>query len=215
MAAGRVEPARQITGPTRRRLRWRFEKSPAISNSGLNHSGAGTYQCPVSALPHSSHFEIKMRFAEFAASAAVAAALFAGSQTHAAPVVVGTYYDETITGTCSSQTNCSVFFSQTPANKMVMVKKLHCKIQTTQPIYVGGLFVSTDGIPNALQRWLPLPLPNVAYTGPVPNTDFSAFFDMTTEWLVGQGRFPFVRVSTATTSNSAILCTLIGALVDP
>jgi hypothetical protein len=38
---------------------------------------------------------------------------------------------------------------------------------------------------------------------------------MTTEWLVGQGRFPFVRVSTATTSNSAILCTLIGALVDP
>jgi hypothetical protein len=156
-----------------------------------------------------------MRFAEFATSAVVAAALFAGSQVRAAPVVVGTYYDETISGSCSSQTNCSMFFTQTPANKMVMVHKLHCKIQTTQPLYVGGLFISADGSPNALQRWLPLPLPNGAYTGPASNTEFNAYFDMTTEWLIGQGRFPFVRASTATASNSVISCTLIGVLVDP
>ncbi|MBR0690014.1 hypothetical protein JQ612_19005 [Bradyrhizobium manausense] len=156
-----------------------------------------------------------MRFAEFATSAVVAAALFAGSQAHAAPVVVGTYYDETISAGCNGQLNCSAFLTQTPANKMVMVKKLHCKVQTTQPIYVGGLFISTDGSSNAIQRWLPLPLPENAYTGPVPNTEFKAYFDMTTEWLIGQGRFPFVRISTESSSNTVVICTLIGTLVDP
>lgn len=156
-----------------------------------------------------------MRFAEFARSAVVAATLFAGTQAHAAPVTVGTYYDETISGSCGSQTNCSVFFAQTPANKLVQVHKLHCGIQTTQPIAFGGLFISTDGTPNAIQRWLPLPFPNTQYSGPASNTEFNAHFDMNTEWLIGQGRFPFIRASTATASNSVISCTLIGALVDP
>lgn len=156
-----------------------------------------------------------MHFAQFARSAVAAAAIFAGSQAHAAPVTVGTYYDETISGSCSSQTNCSVFFAQTPANKLVQVHKLHCVIRTTQPISIGGLFISTDGSPNAIQRWLPLPFPNTQYSAPASNTEFSAYFDMTTEWFIGQGRFPFIRASTATASNSVIQCTLIGALVDP
>ncbi len=169
----------------------------------------------LSAAHRSLHLEIKMRFAEFAKSAVVAAALFAGSQAHAAPVIVGTYYDETISGSCSSQTNCSVFLTQTPSSKLVSVHKLHCRIQTTQPIYVGGLFISTDGSQNAIQRWLPLTFPSTEYSAPASNTEFRAYVDMSTEWLIGQGRFPFIRASTGTPSNSTITCTLIGALVDP
>lgn len=156
-----------------------------------------------------------MRFAEFAKSAVVAIALLAGTQAYAAPVTVGTYYDETISGSCSSQTNCSVFFTQAPSNKLVSVRKLHCRIETTQPLYVGGLFISMDGSQNAIQRWLPLTLPSIEYSAPASNTAFRAYVDMNTEWLIGQGRFPFIRASTVTASNSTITCTLIGALVDP
>ena len=73
-------------------------------------------------------------FSRLAQIAGLALGLTIGNQTNAAPLAYGTYYDETQVVSCAGSNNCRVNFSQLPADKLLMVQKINCSIQTTQPI---------------------------------------------------------------------------------
>lgn len=136
-----------------------------------------------------------------------------GFGASAAPLSYGGYYDETIGNiVCSAGTICRVNFSQTPANKLVMIRKLNCAISATTPVIEGYLMVATTNGGGSIGRNVPLPIPSV--TSMIGNAHF-VNFEADIHWLIGQGRFPFVQITTYLNSDAQLKCTLTGDLVDP
>jgi hypothetical protein len=162
--------------------------------------------------------EAKMHFARLAQIATVLATFVIGSHANAAPVVYGTYYDESVPlGQCPGMTNnCAAFFSQLPSNQLTKVRRIHCFVRTTQRIVQATLEVSAapNGA-NVLSRFVPIPLPASSVT-PTSDGVYHTSLDLDTEWLVGQSRFPFVGVGLAAVGGVTLFqCTLIGDLIDP
>ncbi len=150
-------------------------------------------------------------FSRFTQFALVALALVFGSPAGAAPLTYGTYYDETVSTSCIA-TSCRLFFSQTPADKLLMVNKINCNIVSQlQPTDLILQISSTLG-GNPLTRHL-----RMSFSAP----QFVAGFYVVnmredTHYLVGQGRFPSVLLgSNNTSSNFSMDCTIIGDLVTP
>ncbi|MGY8705409.1 hypothetical protein RAD16_06645 [Bradyrhizobium sp. 18BD] len=157
-----------------------------------------------------------MRFARLAASAALAVSLVTTTPSIAAPVTVGTYYDETATAVCGPAFTCSVWFSQTPSDMLLLVQKVHCGV-VGQPniIQIARLMIAATKGGTSLQRVLPLPLVSLT-GGTAVSGSFYQSIDTDAQWLIGQGRFPFVQVY-ASASNASISteCTISGQLVAP
>ncbi|MBR0689816.1 hypothetical protein JQ594_28160 [Bradyrhizobium manausense] len=143
-------------------------------------------------------------------------ALFIGPQTHAAPTIYGTYYDETASSVTACQNTyvCRQFLSQLPSDKLLMVTKLICVFVTQARVTEAQLYVSTtnDGS-GTLPRHLNLPLP----AAPAPSTSglYYTTVDMEPQWLLGQGRYPYVVIVTSGSGSMAIDCTIRGELVTP
>lgn len=139
--------------------------------------------------------------------------LVPAANSSAAPLSYGTYYDETVSApTCVSTSVCSVYFSVTPADKLLMIKKINCTFNTPSAVQVAVLEIATTSHGSALQRVFPLPMP------PAQNASGNYYTSLESQpdWLVGQSRFPFILFSTITSSNFMNgTCTLRGELVDP
>ena len=156
-----------------------------------------------------------MNFTRFLPFAAVAIALVAGSQAHSVALQYGKYYDETVVqdALACSPTFCRMYFSQLPANKLVMVRKVHCTFISAKPMLRAALNVAATSGGSAISRHLPLTM--IKDPAVSPNTFFYATVDIETQWLMGQGRFPFVELEKSDTGSSYSDCTLIGEMVDP
>jgi hypothetical protein len=154
------------------------------------------------------------RLAQFAIAAA---ALVIGSQAKSAtPLSYGNYYDEYAVALCGSTLSCKVSFGQTPSDKLVLVRKIHCRFNSAQPLSFITFNIGAISGNNALPRRLPLQFFPV-HAGAAAQSDgyFRYTVDMTTQFLVGQGRFPYVESTGTAVAVTSGECTLIGDLVAP
>jgi hypothetical protein len=149
------------------------------------------------------------RFTQFAVAALI---LTGGAQSHAAPLVYGTYYEEYQSIICSTFTSCTLFFSQTPSDRLLMLSKIDCHVQSSTPITSNFLRISANSGGQPLPtRFLPLPLTPPIFTN---NAYFMDFY-RDTHFLIGQGRFPYIVVSVVSTGSQILDCTIVGDLVTP
>ena len=87
-----------------------------------------------------------MNLIRFAKVTTIAAALVSASQSHAAPLSYGNYYDETVPlSECLSGagTSCQINFSQTPTNKLVLVTTVSCHMTSSKQPYEAFLAIAT------------------------------------------------------------------------
>ncbi|HEV2159480.1 hypothetical protein [Bradyrhizobium sp.] len=156
--------------------------------------------------------EVEMQFRALSVVLAVFVGLY-GCGASAAPLSYGGYYDETAGSlNCAGGNTCRVNFSQTPADKLVGIRKLNCAIGSTTPVTQGFLFAATTNGGPPLPRQLPLPIPSVASA---IGGNYYVNFEADAHWLIGQGRFPFVQIQTFGSSTVQMNCTVTGDLVDP
>ena len=151
-----------------------------------------------------------------ASALAAGAVLLSITPGHAAGTRFGTYYDETAASvSCVGTTSCSISFSQLPSDKLLLVRKVFCSLTTTQSRPTHAYFKVATGPYNAnpLTRHLMLPLP----AAPTADTDgyYHTSIDVDPNWLIGQSRYPYLEIVTATIQSTTIDCTLRGDLVDP
>ena len=152
-------------------------------------------------------------FARLTQFAVIALVLGIAGQAKAAPLTYGTYYDESVFVSCNSAFFCRVSFSQTPANKLLMVKKISCSSSSSTQLSQGFLQIGTIFGGNPVPRYVPLALPAPAFINGAYYTNFRE----DTHFLIGRGRFPYVEVQNGlgTPTNYSINCTLIGDLMAP
>ena len=163
-----------------------------------------------------------MLFVQFSRSAGASfllACLFAGalvtSRADATPTIYGTYYDDTpVENGCFNQTYCQFYFSQLPSNKLVLVRKILCSLTTSsRPVGVYFLVAQGSNGSNTLARRLSLPV-----LAPVVQSNgyFLTSVDVDPRFLIGQSRYPYLQISTETTSGTLYgSCSLSGDLIDP
>ena len=144
--------------------------------------------------------------------AALALALVSG-QANAAATIYGSYYDETASGICNNASTCRVNFSQLPSDKLVRVNRISCETFTSKTVTKLTFRISAtlDGA-SVSGRSLPMTVP-AAQLGTSGELFTNSRED--TNYLVGQGRFPVVLVTTADVTTFSITCTIIGDLVTP
>jgi hypothetical protein len=148
------------------------------------------------------------RFAQFAV---VVLALVIGSRVEAGPIIYGTYYDETVFAVGCSGSVCRLNFSQLPSDKLLLVNNINCQfVANAQAVsFILGISATSGGAPFG--RALLLPFPPVALI----NSYYTTTFSENTQWLIGQGRFPYVQGTFAAGLSGQMTCTLIGNLVTP
>src|SRR5688572_19505490 len=129
-------------------------------------------------------------FSRLAQFALVALALTISNQANTAPLVFGTYYDETLSLNCDNVSTCRINFSQLPADKLLMVQKINCSIISSQPVIRALFRISTTLGGDGLLRLLPMAVPPSQQV-----TGYHTNFREDTHFLVGNGRFPFVLAS--------------------
>lgn len=156
-----------------------------------------------------------MHFARFAKFAIVAAALVTGSQANSTTTTYGTYYDENagISFSCGSGTYCRLNFSQLSSTNLTKIKKLHCLVTTQSAPILVRLQVSATNNGISLGRYLPIQLPPPSAAA--SNGYIYTSILVETDWLVGQSRFPYLEVFSASPTIFGIECTLIGESVAP
>ena len=159
-----------------------------------------------------------MHLARSTQSTLVATALLTATHAQASPVIFGTYYDETpppVLTTCQSTYVCSLYFSQLPSDKLLMVTKLICGFVSQGRVLEAQLFVAQgSGASGTLPRHLVLPIPAAPVASP-SNGYFYTTVEMAPQWLVGQGRFPYIQLFTTAIGSITMDCTIRGELVDP
>jgi hypothetical protein len=109
---------------------------------------------------HKLILEAEMRFARLAQFASVALALITATNVHAASTIYGTYYDDNAAVGCASAAVCRLNFAQIPADKLLMISKITCYVNTVAgpPVELDLRISATSGGGN-LARYLNLPFP--------------------------------------------------------
>ncbi len=151
-------------------------------------------------------------FARLAQFSSVTLALVMGNYANAAPLTYRTYYDETVTNLCNGNA-CRVNFSQLPSDKLTMVSQVSCTMASTGAPVLQVLLEISAGIGGGAvsTRNYALSFPAPALTGSVYSTNVQ----QNIHYLIGQGRFPYVFVSTSNASFINMSCTIVGDLVTP
>jgi hypothetical protein len=158
--------------------------------------------------------EAQAYLARFAQCLTLVTALAAAMPVDAASAIYGNYYDETPgLQHCDGAAMCNCRFSQLPPNKLIIIKKVHFRFETSTPVVRAYLSASaTQGGPT-LGRYVPLAIPN---TVTAQNGVYFVTIDADAQWLFGQGRFPYVEVDATNTSSTFIVdCAIRGELIDP
>lgn len=122
-----------------------------------------------------------MHLARFAQFVTFVTALAAAMPANAASTIYGNYYDDTPgLQHCDGAAMCNFRFSQLPANKLIVIQKVHCRFETSTPVVRAYLSASaTQGGPT-LGRYVPLAIPNVVTA---QNGVYFVTIDADTQWL--------------------------------
>ncbi|HEV2159580.1 hypothetical protein [Bradyrhizobium sp.] len=140
-----------------------------------------------------------MRFAPFAKFTAIATTLIISTQANAAPVRYGTYYDDLQVGTsCSGNYTCQVNFSQLPSDRLLMLSKVNCSINSSQPLATAMVSASTGSGGWSLGRGVSFSLGPALFAA---NLYFYSF-ETDARFLIGQGRYPYIQASTSSFVNA-------------
>jgi hypothetical protein len=149
--------------------------------------------------------------------AVVTACLVLGAnQANAQATIYGTYYDETVLGincTNPSIVTCRVNFSQTPSDNLVMISEVSCYNSSTKQPYALALHVAATSGGDPISREL-----FIDYAPPLISTFalYAGAIHKNVQWLIGQGRYPYVEISYGSVSNNAtVRCTIVGSVVTP
>lgn len=102
-------------------------------------------------------------------------------------------------------------FRKTPADWLLMVRRMNCSISAASPVIEAVLNIATTSGGSPIQRFLTLPFGPVQLNG---STNYYNF-ESDIHWLAGQSRFPFVQLAANGALSGAISCTLTGNLVTP
>jgi hypothetical protein len=159
-----------------------------------------------------------MRFARSAKMGIAVTAIITGNFAWSAPLSYGTYYDETTSLACGFGQFCRLEFGQTPSDKLVMVRKLQCVINSSSPLSTVHLYIATSPGGSFLVRYLPLQFSPLQPGTTAQSDGFYRYaVDTSTQWLVGQSRYPVVFASLALGSSGTMSseCTIVGDLVTP
>ena len=135
------------------------------------------------------------------------------NHSNAAPLTYGTYYDETVGANCGSTSvaNCRLNFSQLPADKLLVVQKIHCSFASSAPMVQVVLHISATLGGSTLSRYVTLALPTPQV---LIGNNYWMNLREDTHWLIGQGRFPSINAGMASSGTIPLMnCTLIGELV--
>jgi hypothetical protein len=152
-------------------------------------------------------------FARLGQIAVVVLALAVGGQAKAAPLSYGTYYDEEfVQADCAGKAACQSNFTQLPSDHLVLLKKVNCTIQTSQPVAVVTVSIAQTFGGTQFGRGIFInPGPGV-----LSNSVYYYMFQTDAQILIGQGRYPFVEVQTPTNSSLFFMnCGILGDLVTP
>jgi hypothetical protein len=133
------------------------------------------------------------------------------------PLAYGNYYDQTVDSlVCFTNpiSICYLRFNQLPSNKLLLIRKIQCSFNSSGPFGHPTLYVGTSFGNNPITRHLPL---QIVELGNAVNGVYRYSVDMTTQWLVGQGRYPYIEINLATAQPAAPGggCTLIGDILNP
>ena len=127
----------------------------------------------------------------------------------AAPIIAGSYYEDTITGGCGNTTGCTSWWSQLPANQLLNVKRVNCRLggMSQTPITYKFFVASSPGGQSIGRNFF-------FRVGEVVSSGGSIYGAVNDELnvLVGAGRVPAMEIDFAVASNVTINCTLIGEL---
>ena len=163
-----------------------------------------------------------MRFTQLTKFAFAALVMLAG-QANATQTIFGTYYDDDgqRSGDCTAgATTCTIVFSQTPSNALVLVTNVACNVISGGSTVVSGIMmVQQTSTGSPLPRNLPLPLvaPTIYNNGVMSGVN-STSFNSPVNFLVGQGRYPAVQFTASSTAGlvwNPVTCHLTGSLVSP
>ena len=124
-----------------------------------------------------------------------------GSSAQAAPIIVGTYYEDNVTASCSAAP-CTAFFSAVPAGKAVLVTNIACWILVNNSTLLSAEL--TVGAGHTVRR-------ETLQVGPVmpqgANNSYTAGGEV--KFLFGQGKAPRVSAYYAGT-GSTLVCRIVG-----
>lgn len=157
--------------------------------------------------------EAKLPFARLLQVAALAVSVAVGVQAEAAPVAYGTYYDDQSVSAsgCSGVTLCRTNFSQLSSDKLFNLTKVNCQVQSNQPLIFGFVSAAATSGGGSVGRSVNFSLG--AATVAASNYFYS--FESDANFLIGQGRFPYIEVVPVTTANIILNCGIRGDLVPP
>jgi hypothetical protein len=127
----------------------------------------------------------------------------------AAPLIAGSYYEDTVTAGCGNTTGCTTWFSQLPATQLLNVKRVNCRLggMSQTPITYKFFVAPAPGVQSIGRNFF-------FRVGEVVSSGGSIYGAINDELnvLVGAGRAPAIEIDFAVASNVSINCTLIGEL---
>ena len=148
----------------------------------------------------------------FARLAAVALTFIIAARADATQLIYGSYYEDNGFVSCTSTSSCRLDFAQTSATDLTMITRINCASASTVQLTEFTLYVAatTGGTPVG-NRFLPLELPAPALV----NFVYYYNFQQDLQFLVGQGRVPYVNILNATGGTTSLRCTIVGTPVSP
>ena len=130
----------------------------------------------------------------------------------AAPLIAGSYYEDSVGVNCSSTTSCKYWFSQLPSTQLLNLKRVNCSVSgmSQTPIAYKLSVAATSG-GASIGRNFYFRVGEIASSG---GSYYGAINDEL-DVLVGSSRFPAIEVDFAVASPVFLVCTIIGDLQDP
>jgi hypothetical protein len=149
----------------------------------------------------------------------VALAIFT-SEAHASPLIVGTYYEDTVNGSCNpdpSLKRCRFFFSAVPGSRTVLMNRVSCHLVLaptggTEPD-ISQLYLSTlSG--GQVAEWRKASLVPHALTVDDAGLAYFAENDAV-RLLFGPTQSPLVEMFTTETATVSANCIITGTIPAP
>lgn len=158
-----------------------------------------------------------MHFSRIAKLAIAALALALVPQAYSTPLSYGTYYEDITIAICGSQYGgCRLNFGQTPADKLVKIRHIHCNFNSSTTVNSATLYIAATSGGSSLSRELPLQFfPSQPGTSAQNDGYYRYTVSMETEFIIGQGRFPYVSFFTNTSGQTSMTCAITGEPVNP
>jgi len=132
------------------------------------------------------------------------------------PLSYGSYYEDPSSIACGYVNFCRLNFGSTPADKFVKLRHIHCNFNSSVPVGSASLSISATSGGSSLGRELPLQFfPSQPGTSAQSDGAYRYTVSMDTEFLIGQGRFPFLYFFTNASGFASMTCIITGESLSP